>query len=239
MVKLPPDNMPLSIKERFLTLLIGIILNMAIRFIGFTSRIVSERGKENLKPFENNQAPVIFAMWHNRPFYLMYYHVNVLRNKLKIPQVVLVSESRDGQFIANNLKMWGVKSVRGSSTRGAKKALKEMFGFLRKKVSVVVTPDGPLGPAYEFKAGVLGLAQLSSAPIIPITWYANKYWALGTWDKFMIPKPFSKIAVEIGEPIYIDKKLKDEALLEEKRLEVQQKMMDLMDAAKSQIETLP
>ena len=227
--------MSLPFKERFVTLIIGFILNMVIRFIGFTSKIVSEKGKENLKPFEKNQAPVIFAMWHNRPFYLMYYHVNTLRNKLQIPQVVLVSESRDGQFIANNLKMWGVKSVRGSSTRGAKKALKEMFGFLRKKVSVVVTPDGPLGPAYEFKLGVLGLSQLSSAPIVPITWYADKYWALGTWDKFMIPKPFSKIAVQIGEPIYIDKKIKDEALLEEKRLEVQQKMMDLIEAAKAEV----
>jgi lysophospholipid acyltransferase (LPLAT)-like uncharacterized protein len=225
----------LPFKERFVTLLIGFILNMVIRFIGFTSKIVSEKGKENLKPFEKNQAPVIFAMWHNRPFYLMYYHVNTLRNKLQIPQVVLVSESRDGQFIANNLKMWGVKSVRGSSTRGAKKALKEMFGFLRKKVSVVVTPDGPLGPAYEFKLGVLGLSQLSSAPIVPITWYADKYWALGTWDKFMIPKPFSRIAVQIGEPIYIDKKIKDEALLEEKRLEVQKKMMDLIEAAKAEV----
>ena len=227
--------MSLPFKERFVTLLIGFILNMVIRFIGFTSKIVSEKGKENLKPFEKNQAPVIFAMWHNRPFYLMYYHVNTLRNKLQIPQVVLVSESRDGQFIANNLKMWGVKSVRGSSTRGAKKALKEMFGFLRKKVSVVVTPDGPLGPAYEFKLGVLGLSQLSSAPIVPITWYADKYWALGTWDKFMIPKPFSRIAVQIGEPIYIDKKIKDEALLEEKRLEVQKKMMDLIEAAKAEV----
>lgn len=230
--------MTLTLKERIVTWIIGFILNMAIRFIGFTSKRVSVNGLENLQPFENGAAPVIFSMWHNRPFYLMYFHVNILRNKLKIPQVVLVSESRDGQFIANNLKLWGVQSTRGSSTRGGKKAMKEMYGLIKKNISIVLTPDGPLGPVYEYKAGVLGLSQLTGAPIVPITWHANKYWELPTWDRFRIPKPFSKIAIEIGKPIYIDKKIKGEDKIEELRKSTEQVMMDLCAEAEAKIKSL-
>src|SRR5690606_11933098 len=92
--------------------------------------------------------------------------------------------------------------------------------------SVVLLPDGSKGPVYEAKAGVVALARLTGAPIVPMSYWADRFWRLGSWDRMIVPKPFARVAVAVGEPIWVPRDLTDEQL-EAKRVEVQ----NALDAA--------
>lgn len=137
---------------------------------------------------------------------------------------MLISKSDDGEIIARVVGLWGGDLARGSSSRGGKEALMILNNALKKKnSSIVTTPDGPRGPVYEFQAGTILLSQFTQSEIVPITFSADRYWTLRSWDKFIIPKPFAKIAVSFGEPYIVPRKLSEE----EKELQ-RQKMQSAM-----------
>jgi len=97
--------------------------------------------------------------------------------------------------------------IRGSSNRTGARAIRDLYQVMAKeKISPVNTADGPTGPAFAFKPGAVMLAQLTGYPVLPMAYAAERAWELGTWDRFRIPKPFSRIAVVIGEPRHVDRK---------------------------------
>jgi len=116
---------------------------------------------------------------------------------------VLVSAHRDGEIVARIAERLGMRTVRGSSTRGAARALLGVVRELEEGREVAVTPDGPRGPARKFASGALVAAQRAGAPIIGIGVSAKRAWRLKSWDGFMIPKPFTRVDVVYSTPTLV------------------------------------
>src|SRR5688572_22187507 len=128
----------------------------------------------------------ILAFWHRQLLPLLG------RARWKRPINVMTSRSKDGQIIADVLALFGVQSARGSSTRGGSEALREILREAKRGKYIVFTPDGPRGPSGIVKEGVIVAAQLSRLPIVPIAFAPKKYITLRSWDRMIVPKPFSK-----------------------------------------------
>ena len=115
---------------------------------------------------------------------------------------VLVSRHGDGELIGRVIQHFGFFLVRGSSSKGGKEALHELVTLIRRNRDVAITPDGPRGPAEEVKPGIAQLARLTGAPVLPAAFSGSRLKILGTWDRFRIPWPFSRIVYVFGDPLY-------------------------------------
>ena len=125
----------------------------------------------------------------------------------------VVSASRDGQYIADLISMFGIRSLRGSSSRRGVNALLDSVKVMREEnLNVVFTPDGPRGPKYKMKPGPVMLASLTGAPVCPLSINASKYWSVKSWDGFQIPKPGATLTVVFGKPITVPKNLEGEEI---------------------------
>ena len=168
-----------------------------IWFVGKTSRVVFKNSPE-YEELRKNKKPVIYAFWHGRQVFLVWSH----RGK---NIHILVSQSKDGEYIATITHKFGFKTVRGSTSKGGVKALVEMIKKGREGASLAFTPDGPRGPLYEVQPGVILASQKTGIPIIPLASSSKKKYIIRHWDEFHIPYPFNKIAVCHGRPIYVSK----------------------------------
>lgn len=151
---------------------------------------------------------IIFACWHQRLLPFCFTH---RRRSIS----VLVSTHRDGELIARVLGNLGNDTVRGSSTRGGREALRQMAAESRTPYDLWFTPDGPRGPARELKPGLLVLARRSGRPVIPI---ANAVWPrveLSSWDRLHIPLPFARCAIVHGDPWWPDREMDAESIRKE------------------------
>ena len=119
---------------------------------------------------------------------------------------MLISRSEDGAMIADLVRRFGFVTVRGSSSRGGAEGLRALARAIREGHSVVVVPDGPRGPREVLKPGVVALARLTGAPVVPLALAASSEWRARSWDEFRIPKPFSRCVVRFGEPILVPRK---------------------------------
>ncbi len=156
----------------------------------------------------------IYAFWHGSLFLLPYTHRNY-------GTVIMVSESRDGEIMARMLKHFGLEVVRGSSKRKGHRALIGLINSMRKGKSVATAVDGPRGPLYKVKQGVVFLAGRQQTPIIPVATGVKRYWVLEkTWDKLIIPAPFTEGMVLFGEPIMVNGTSKEEIESKCKDLEI-------------------
>jgi lysophospholipid acyltransferase (LPLAT)-like uncharacterized protein len=141
--------------------------------------------------------PFVFALWHGQLLPLVVQHRS---QGVK----VLISEHRDGELIARITASLGFGAIRGSTTRGATRALLAMCDALTSGSEVAVTPDGPRGPARKFASGAIVAAHRAGVPIITIGVAASRAWYLRSWDSFMIPKPFARLTFVYSDPIYVD-----------------------------------
>lgn len=145
-------------------------------------------------------APQMVAVtWHNR---LLFFPA-VFPKEVRKRTVAVVSASRDGQYIADLIKCFGLRSARGSSSKGGMNAQLEAARALKAGNHISFTPDGPRGPRYTMSKGPIHLASLHHTSVVPVTVNASRYWECKSWDRFQIPKPFSKLTVVIGTPIPI------------------------------------
>jgi lysophospholipid acyltransferase (LPLAT)-like uncharacterized protein len=179
--------------------------------VGATSRIiwVNRIIREDL---EKEGRGFIYAFWHGRQVFLTYAHQNDHVHPL-------ISHSRDGELIARVCRSFGMDPVRGSSSRGGVEAVLELKAILEEGDRVAFTPDGPRGPLRQVQPGVLFVAEKTGRPIVPLTYGSKRRWIFkGSWDEFVVPKPFNRIAVMYGEPIYV----KPGDNLEKKALELQE-----------------
>jgi lysophospholipid acyltransferase (LPLAT)-like uncharacterized protein len=210
------------IRDRLLLFLASCLGPILIGLLGKTLKI-QWVGKENLDLIRKENKAVVYAFWHGRMLVFTYSH-----RKRKIH--VLISQHRDGEYIARIIHRLGFVSVRGSTTRGGSKALFEMCDKTAAGFDVAVSPDGPKGPGFRVHPGIIYVAQRSGMPIVPISNSAENRWNLSSWDRFLIPKPFSKTVIMLGEPIYVAPESTPEQL-EEKRRELEQRLLDLTDKA--------
>ncbi|MGE0161019.1 MAG: lysophospholipid acyltransferase family protein [Gemmatimonadales bacterium] len=154
---------------------------------------VERIGVENFTHFRRRGTPVIFVFWHGNLLPLVHYH----RHE---GIVVLVSEHADGERIARILMRRGFATVRGSSTRGGARGLRDLVRAARAGRDLALTPDGPRGPRGEFKPGALAAARITGLPVIPLAVAASPAWSLGSWDRFLVPKPFAKVQIQYLPP---------------------------------------
>jgi len=143
----------------------------------------------------------------------------------------IVSPSVDGEVPARIARSWGAEVVRGSAERTGALAMRDIHKVMKNGTSIVTAADGPLGPKYEFKAGVVLMSRIGSAPMIPVACAADRAWHLNRWDDFMIPKPFARIVLAIGEPHPVPSGSSMEEL-ESHRMAMQSALMALMDESK-------
>ena len=152
------------------------------------------------------RVPILFALWHGR----MFLPIDAHRHE---GIVTMASRSTDGDIIAGWLARNGYTVTRGSTTRGGSEALRQMVRQVRSGRNVALTVDGPRGPARVVQPGVLRLARLTKAWILPISFSSSWPLFLSSWDRFLIPKPFSTNFVTYGEPFTIPEEMSDEAAL--------------------------
>ncbi len=170
------------------------------------------------------QFPSIVAFWHGRMFLLPF----ALKNYAE-RVAILISRHRDGELIARIVEKMGFKTVRGSAGRGkgGDRAFKEMVKLIEEGYTVAITPDGPRGPREVAKPGVARLAMKTGVPVYPLTFSANWKFNLNSWDRFLIPYPFSKCRVILGEPVLPQNFHSEEEL----RREIELKLRELSERA--------
>jgi Kdo2-lipid IVA 3' secondary acyltransferase len=167
----------------------------------------------------------IGALWHNRllifPFVLRRFFANR-------DGAALISASRDGDLLSDAIHRFDYDVVRGSSSKLGASGLLQLSDVLASKRDVVITPDGPRGPAYEIGPGLVFLAQKTGAPVLPINMEYSSCWRIKSWDRFIIPKPFSKVRVIIGQSERVRSTSTDQEF-EAERLRLQNALMSLVE----------
>jgi hypothetical protein len=151
-------------------------------------RIVDRAGVLESPP----EKPLLWVFWHNKLFVMPHLFERYFPGRLG---AALASASKDGEIISAFLERFGIRAIRGSSSRGGGRALIEMKRAIEAGYIMAITPDGPRGPRYSISPGVIKLAQITEGLILPIHVTYSSYWQLKTWDGFMIPKPFSRIHI--------------------------------------------
>lgn len=173
-------------------------------------------------------APRIFLFWHNR--IVAATSVWAKNNHWKRPLAVLTSASHDGTMLESIMKVFEIDAVRGSSSRRGAVAFLEMKKALSNGFSMCITPDGPRGPRYQLHPGAIKLAQSSSVPIVPIHLTFSSALRLNSWDRFVLPCPFSLVKVTFDLPVSIPAELSAEEF-ERYRDQIQKTLVDGVDDA--------
>ncbi len=173
--------------------------SLVIHLIGWTLRMtVEDRGGILDQP---GHPPVIIAFWHNRTALMAYFYERYCRGRTAL---TFISRSRDGQFITDVAARFGIKAVRGSTSRhGTSAMLSAIRAASDQNVDLVITPDGPRGPRYQIQPGLIRLAQATQRPIVAVTYRLEWKRELDSWDRFHVPLPFSACRLITGDPIFV------------------------------------
>lgn len=190
-----------------------------IRGVYFTSRWRFVGG-DHLAPLDAARRSYIGAFWHNR--LLMMSHFWLRQAPVRgLPIRVLISGHRDGLLISRAMSYLGIETITGSKTRGGFGAVRAIVRSLQGGTHVAVTPDGPKGPRMRVQPGIISLAAISGAPLVPFTFAVSRRRVLGTWDRFVLALPFARGLYMCGEPLYVprdaDAPAQDAARLEFER----------------------
>ena len=141
-------------------------------------------------------------------------------SKVRHRATLLISASFDGELIARTIHRIGFLTARGSSSRGGSSGLRELARAIDSGSPAVFPADGPRGPRYQLKPGAIKLAQMTGRPACPFYVLPQRAWMLRSWDEFLIPKPFSRVAIGWAKPVFVEREL-DDAQFEEMRLVVE------------------
>jgi hypothetical protein len=190
--------------KRFLAWLSSLVIHL----IGWTLRMsVEDRGGLLDQP---DHSPVIIAFWHNRMALMACFYERYCRGRTAL---TFISRSRDGQFMADVAARFGIKAVRGSTSRhGTSAMLAAIRAAGDRQVDLVITPDGPRGPRYQIQPGLIRLAQATGRPIVAVAYQLKWKRELDSWDRFHVPLPFSACRLITGEPIFVAENASDAEL---------------------------
>ncbi len=204
-----------SWKDRILLFIVPRVYVCILRLLSLTIR-KKVIGAEYPQKFWEQGKNIIVAFWHQRLLMMPF-----LPHKGKVG--MLISQHRDGEFIAQAVKRFHIDSIRGSTTRGSLSALRGMIRYYNSGGNLAITPDGPQGPKYIVQPGVIELARQTGAPIIPVTYAASRKKIFKSWDNFILPLPFCKVVYIWGEPLMVSLNAGKEEI-EEKRLLLQERL---------------
>ncbi len=208
--------------------LAGWVGSLYLHFVGATSYIQKVDDPDYLA-CSREKGSLIFALWHNTQVFLAYAHRGENAS-------VMVSQSKDGEYIAQIMKRMKLHPVRGSTSRGGGAALREMIHRVQEGGRVGFTPDGPKGPAQTIHGGVVEAARATGRPIVPTSISSRRKIVFKkSWDQFFVPLPFSHIAVAHGKPLYIA----DDMPLEEAKTLIREELNRIRDRALRAVEEAP
>lgn len=190
-------------------------LGLLVRLWGISLRF--ETAPDDLRAYTTKDEPVAMVLWHNRLFLASEI---VRRFRGGRPAYALVSASQDGAWLTAFFSLAGVRTVRGSSSRLGREAASALVDVLRAGHDIGITPDGPRGPCYELKPGAVIVARRTRAPILLIGAEFSSAWRLRSWDRFYVPKPFSRVRMrcEVIHPDQLADRDAGMALLRERLL---------------------
>ena len=160
--------------------------------------------------------PVIFLLWHNRIASMPVFYER-RRRRHKMRAVVLTSASPEGSLLAQVLGHFGLGAVRGSTSRRASVAVREMASRIGEGYDIIVTPDGPRGPRYRLQSGALYLAQRTGRPIVPLHLECSRYIRFKSWDGFAVALPFARVKVMLGDPYWVNPSCTDDEFETQRR----------------------
>ncbi|MGH7677603.1 MAG: lysophospholipid acyltransferase family protein [Gemmatimonadaceae bacterium] len=181
-----------------------------LRALALTWRVRFANG-DVTRDMRQRKQPVIYALWHGNLLPLLFAH----RNR---GIAVMISEHSDGEIIARIAQHLGFGTVRGSTSRGAARALLNACREVEAGHDLAVTPDGPRGPAHSVAPGTLVIAQRTGAPVLPVFAGVSRAWQLRSWDRFMIPKPFATVTVAYGPLLWVATDTPRDAINETERV---------------------
>jgi lysophospholipid acyltransferase (LPLAT)-like uncharacterized protein len=219
--------------RRFLYGLAAPIGLALLHFWWGTCRIVRVEGTGHLDTVLAKWPSMLPCYWHQHELFCARYLLLQMPRGLKLG--FLVSPSVDGEIPSMIATRLGASVIRGSSTHTGARALRDYYQLLvKEQVSPVITPDGPSGPRFRFKPGAIMLAQISGRPMVPMAYAASRAW-LVAWDKFVIPWPFARIVVAIGEPVSVERDfpINDEAAVQALQARMEQSLHALFRQAQS------
>lgn len=194
--------------------------SMAIRLVGCTWRF-GESGEHHVEEARRYSPCLIFAFWHGRMLPLSYGYRNRSIH-------VLASEHQDGELMGQTIRRLGFGHVRGSSTRGGARAIRELVSKLREGFDLGVTVDGPKGPRFTVKPGPLEISKLSGSPVVPVATSSRSHWVFSSWDAFEFPKPFTTVRVRFGTPVLVPGDA-DASVIEAKRVELERTLREITE----------
>lgn len=205
-----------AITDHFITseLFISILYRLT-RIYSKTFQFKIENEKEWLD-YLNNGGVVLLCTWHQQFFSV----IRHFQSYKALKPSLMISQSKDGKIVAGIAKLSGWNPVRGSSSRGGTLALKNMIVNLKNSKLSGHIVDGPRGPSGIVKPGVIRLAHATNAVIVPFYVFAENSWHFNSWDKFFLPKPFSKVILRFGQMISLQR-TKDRNLFERQRKQLE------------------
>jgi hypothetical protein len=199
-----------------------------VRLVWAWSRVACVIGSEQIAAALARAPSFIPVYWHQHQVFCVKHLLEQRGAGLKLG--FLISPSVDGEIGAMIVRNLGGEVIRGSSTHTGARALRDYYQALAHQgVSPAITPDGPRGPPWKFKPGAVLLAQMSGRPMIPLSYAASRAWKI-KWDRFVIPQPFARVAIVVGEPVYVPKGL-DAAGLERLQLDMEQRLRGIFEQA--------
>lgn len=213
----PAETTQLPLAWRLLAWPIGLLGWLIVRGLAATWRLRIAVGAEHAQALLREDGPFLLFAWHAGLYPIATWVLSPPVRRRLAP-TLLVSLSRDGELVARALQFWGARVVRGSSSRGGREALRTLHRAMRKEgVSVLAMPDGPRGPERVFKPGTFVLAQVAGAPVVPLACRVSSAWRLRSWDRLLVPKPFARVDLAVGEPIPLPRELDAEEQAERLR----------------------
>lgn len=202
-----------------------------VRFMWATYRF-EVHGEKRIRDLIAEQAPMVLTFWHDGLFVLTWYLSRLSAMGVRV--TYLVSPSIDGEFGVRMLSVIGGRAVRGSATRSGVKAVRGLYrATVRDNASPVVAPDGPRGPRHHCKPGAVMLAQLAGVHVLPMACAVRRRWRLRTWDRLQVPFPFTRVAIELGDPYTVSSDRDVE--LEAHRAELERVLEDLVARAEERV----
>ena len=170
-----------------------LVLPLGFLYKAWTASIRFEISpKESLSKIKNIENPLVIMLWHNRLFLAGEWHRRFRKGKTCYG---LISASRDGSWLETFYGWAGIKAIRGSSNRRGVQAMRELVKVVKQGHDVGITPDGSRGPKYKAKDGVVALSRITKSGVLLLSFQYSGFWALNSWDNFVIPYPFSKVSV--------------------------------------------
>ncbi len=191
-----------SRKKKLLLSIAPPVAYMLIRLLFATCRVHYHL------PRKRCEVPCLAAFWHGEIMMNPFLYKKFMAD---LPFSLMISEHFDGEVIARTASYFGFDFVRGSSSKGAIKVLKESFRLIDKGIGIAITPDGPRGPRHSIADGIVVIAQKKNLPIVVYRYKASRYWEMKSWDRFIIPKPFSRLDFYASEPFYVTGLSREEA----------------------------